>query len=353
MDVLTPPGGVPHVSVDPVPSLSAHASQLYDDLRLMPMLRQLLRTSCDLTRALGGSISLVDHHAGRYTKVAEVGTACRLGQSFPLDEGLTGQVVQRREPVALATYRDVATGHLATGHPARDGSVVAIPIWWHGDIVAVNVVFAGITRPFSIPQIDLLDTVTQLAAPGLVTAIRRELPPRPRQPDRLERLDRLDDRITPTPVADVVRGLVTLAERASCTPVAARAPLEVTVVRDGDRATLVVRTDAAAADQRQPDEPPAWFELSDADGGSLSVQAVDPPRNVKGIRPAGSGCSPLSAREHEVAAMVARGLSDRAMAESLILSRKTVEKHMGSILRKTGTTTRTAAVVRCLELGWL
>ena len=85
----------------------------------MPLLRRLMNISCRLTEAAGGSISIVERPGQRYTKIAERGTACRLGQSFPLHEGVTGQVVACRRPVVLDAYRDVATGHLPLGHPAR------------------------------------------------------------------------------------------------------------------------------------------------------------------------------------------------------------------------------------------
>jgi DNA-binding NarL/FixJ family response regulator len=41
------------------------------------------------------------------------------------------------------------------------------------------------------------------------------------------------------------------------------------------------------------------------------------------------------------------------VAKALAISPKTVEKHVGALLRKTGTTSRTAAVVRALGRGWL
>ncbi len=63
--------------------------------------------------------------------------------------------------------------------------------------------------------------------------------------------------------------------------------------------------------------------------------------------------SPLSPREKQVLDLVARGLSDRAIAEELVISSKTVEKHVGAVLRKTGTTSRTAAVMCALAAGWL
>src|SRR6201999_1652757 len=122
-------------------ALAEHAPELYSDPRLMPLLRRLMHICCRLTEAAGGSISIVEYPAQRYTKIAERGTSCRLGQSFPLHEGVTGQVMARRRPVVLDAYRDIATGHLPAGHPARDGAVAAIPIWWRGEVVGVNVVF--------------------------------------------------------------------------------------------------------------------------------------------------------------------------------------------------------------------
>ena len=41
------------------------------------------------------------------------------------------------------------------------------------------------------------------------------------------------------------------------------------------------------------------------------------------------------------------------MATRLGISPKTVEKHVGAVLRKTGTPGRTAAVVHALDQGWL
>ena len=68
---------------------------------------------------------------------------------------------------------------------------------------------------------------------------------------------------------------------------------------------------------------------------------------------ASSPASSLSSREQQVLGLLARGLTDRQVAEELVIARKTVEKHVGAVLRKTGTTSRTAAVVRALEDGWL
>jgi DNA-binding NarL/FixJ family response regulator len=56
----------------------------------------------------------------------------------------------------------------------------------------------------------------------------------------------------------------------------------------------------------------------------------------------------LTDREREVRAMMEAGLPDKIIAEQLVLSVKTVEKHAGAVLRKTGARNRTelAALAR-------
>jgi DNA-binding NarL/FixJ family response regulator len=49
----------------------------------------------------------------------------------------------------------------------------------------------------------------------------------------------------------------------------------------------------------------------------------------------------VTRREADVLALVVEGLSNRDIAERLYLSVRTVEKHVESLLRKTGTRTRT------------
>ena len=49
---------------------------------------------------------------------------------------------------------------------------------------------------------------------------------------------------------------------------------------------------------------------------------------------------PLSPREREVAALVARGLTNHQVAASLGLSDRTAAKHVGNILAKLGLTSR-------------
>jgi DNA-binding NarL/FixJ family response regulator len=50
---------------------------------------------------------------------------------------------------------------------------------------------------------------------------------------------------------------------------------------------------------------------------------------------------PLTDREREVFGLARRGLRDKQIAEALVISVKTVEKHVGAVLRKTGARNRT------------
>ncbi len=57
----------------------------------------------------------------------------------------------------------------------------------------------------------------------------------------------------------------------------------------------------------------------------------------------------LSAREQEVLRLLAEGLTDRAIAEALTISPRTVESHVGSILAKLGVRNRADAARRFRE----
>jgi pimeloyl-ACP methyl ester carboxylesterase len=63
--------------------------------------------------------------------------------------------------------------------------------------------------------------------------------------------------------------------------------------------------------------------------------------------------TPLSPREHEVLALVARGLSDREIAAELIVSPHTVHRHVANIRHKLGAGSRASAVAEAARRGLL
>ncbi len=63
------------------------------------------------------------------------------------------------------------------------------------------------------------------------------------------------------------------------------------------------------------------------------------------------GVRPLTAREHQVLALMAQGLSNQRIAQALGISENTVKNHVRAILDALRATSRTAAVVLALQSG--
>jgi len=59
----------------------------------------------------------------------------------------------------------------------------------------------------------------------------------------------------------------------------------------------------------------------------------------------------LTAREVEVLALVAAGQTNRAVATALVLSEKTVARHLSNIFTKLGLSSRTQAAAYAFEHG--
>lgn len=60
----------------------------------------------------------------------------------------------------------------------------------------------------------------------------------------------------------------------------------------------------------------------------------------------------LTSREHEVAALIAKGSSNREIAGQLVISPRTVEKHIGNIKSKLGLNNRSQIVRWFMEHGF-
>jgi DNA-binding CsgD family transcriptional regulator/tetratricopeptide (TPR) repeat protein len=100
------------------------------------------------------------------------------------------------------------------------------------------------------------------------------------------------------------------------------------------------------------------FDYAWSVGASFTMaEAIDlalaPDRSVEDVqplpRPPRDG--PLSPRELEVAALIGRGLTNRQIADDLVLSERTVHTHVGSILRKLDLSSRALVAVWAAERG--
>ena len=63
--------------------------------------------------------------------------------------------------------------------------------------------------------------------------------------------------------------------------------------------------------------------------------------------------SPLTEREREVLQLMAEGKENTEIAETLVITERTVKFHVGNIYAKLGATSRTAAVVKAIQQNWV
>jgi DNA-binding CsgD family transcriptional regulator len=124
---------------------------------------------------------------------------------------------------------------------------------------------------------------------------------------------------------------VELEDRIGALPFAAVARLSsaralIARVATGDRQGALALADEAARTARRLGMEPT------AQAASALV------RQLTGTR---GGVATLTAREREIAALVGLGLANRAIAERLVLSERTVESHVRNLLAKLGLTNRT------------
>ena len=100
----------------------------------------------------------------------------------------------------------------------------------------------------------------------------------------------------------------------------------------------------------------AELQAEQAAGRALSLeQAIAYAQNLAGISDASASIKKvpdgLTEREREVAALIAQGKSNGEIADELIVSKRTVEKHSANILSKLGYTSRSQIVRWALEQG--
>jgi len=66
-----------------------------------------------------------------------------------------------------------------------------------------------------------------------------------------------------------------------------------------------------------------------------------------------TGFEPLYPRELDILRLVAKGMSNKVIAEELFISERTVQTHLVNIFRKLGVSSRTQAVLYALREGWV
>ncbi|MGH3442546.1 MAG: LuxR C-terminal-related transcriptional regulator [Nitriliruptorales bacterium] len=136
--------------------------------------------------------------------------------------------------------------------------------------------------------------------------------------------------------------------------VAIDAPFETARVRLDLAATLAAQGRHEAA-RREIGAALAAFQELGAEAEAARAQAML--RRLRGARPtipAGMPAGPLgelSRRELEVLALVAEGLTNQEIAERLVLSRHTVNRHVANILRKLRLPSRVAAASLAVRHG--
>jgi predicted ATPase/DNA-binding CsgD family transcriptional regulator len=125
----------------------------------------------------------------------------------------------------------------------------------------------------------------------------------------------------------------------------------------GDRAAYEQDLAAVRAGLRDEAFSAAWSAgraMSLEEAVDYAVSALGPMAEAApGQQAPDRARDPLSVREREVAGLIARGLTNRQIAEELILARTTVDRHVANILGKLGFASRAQIAVWAAERGLL
>ena len=156
---------------DHLHAITESASDLAGRFELQPLLERVLRHATSLLGCESGSISLVDEVAGTYTKRVDFGVGCQEGQTFSLDQGVTGEVVRSRGTVILHSYSAIPEGHIASDDPRWDCAVIGVPIRWADKIIGSCVIFSDRNdRLFTTTDAELVELFASHAAIALTNA---------------------------------------------------------------------------------------------------------------------------------------------------------------------------------------
>ncbi|MHA7281985.1 GAF domain-containing protein [Arthrobacter sp. TMS2-4] len=160
---------------NPPPSQLDRITELAGDLagqfELVPLLERVLGHAAALLECESGSISIVHEAEGYYRKEVDQGVGCREGQTFPLTEGLTGQIVKTRGTVILDRYASVPSGHIDPADPRWGSAVIGVPITWAGTIIGTFAIFSDRPgRVFSPADASLVELFANHAAIAIMNS---------------------------------------------------------------------------------------------------------------------------------------------------------------------------------------
>ena len=112
-----------------------------------------------------------------------------------------------------------------------------------------------------------------------------------------------------------------------------------------ERARLRARLEGTSLEVVGEFQTVAAAREAGAGADAIVMDSVDPGNSREAL------AEPLTPRETEVLALVAEGLSNKAIAQQLGISDQTVKFHVASIAGKLGAANRTEAVRRAVRRG--
>jgi signal transduction histidine kinase len=149
-------------------SLRAIIESISSELKLRPLLTDIVQHACELLDADRGTIGLVDAERNliRTEAVYEMPTD-ELGAEMPPGVGLAGKVLQTRQPVILNRYGDL--DELTQPDLVQD-AVVGMPIFWQKRMIGFFGIGAEPPRTFDDQDVELLSLLGRHAAIAISNA---------------------------------------------------------------------------------------------------------------------------------------------------------------------------------------
>ncbi|WP_349428519.1 GAF domain-containing protein [Microbacterium sp. LWS13-1.2] len=152
-------------------TLATLANDLAGQFAIQPLLDRILRHALELLNCESGSICTVDEEAHVYRKEVDLGVGCQSGQTFPLTEGVTGEIVRKNDAVVFDNYSDVPGGHIPERERAFVHGVIGVPIRWNGAIIGSCIAFSkDDRRRFTASDVAILELFATHAAIAIANA---------------------------------------------------------------------------------------------------------------------------------------------------------------------------------------